>query len=269
MDFAAFFQTLIQALAVSATPIALALAWFTYVLQQRSSLRAKRQRKVSLIGAATTELKNIEHWIGDYPVDHEYENDPKFDSWKDPERLVYPFTHSAIGVAAKEGVERGLSLELVTQLVEFEQAILVFEQALDLVSKFARDHPLQTAEISRKLAYNRGKEPTAILSFSQKERDVISATFTRNRYLHVHCIGEEIKGRNLNSTYRRSARLLEQELRLIDSAREWSPPRWYWLLHIVAVLFLFSGVGHVVWSLAAFESTPPPISPPAKRFPII
>lgn len=247
-------MTLMNVLSFSTVSIGLALAWATYALEARSSLSVGKQRKISLLTAIKTELENMKPWAGSpYPRDKDYAVDPRYRDWKDPvAKLVFPFVHNAVQLGAKEGMDRGLSLDFARKLVELEQSIAVFEQALSFyAAPFVQD-PKVLFGLGKKLRDGEKQ-------FTEEEGAAMYMAFWRNYHLHVNCIGEEGRGRNLHTSYLRVIRSIESELNCTNTEAQWKTPRWHWVLHVFALGFLGVGVTYLVWFIAnplTFKGTP-------------
>jgi hypothetical protein len=241
-----------QILSAGLTLVALAFAWFTYASQYRSALKSKKQAKISLIGAIRADLENIKPWAGNPYPNGDYWNNPEFWNWRVPlAKLVFPFPHEAIQAAIRDGIDRGLSAELVSQLVELEQAIIVFEQGLDLITRVVYHDPVASAKLREKMLLQRNRPNDDPPILSEDEKLTITLLFERYYYLHVSCIGEKIEGRNLHSAYLRTQELLEDEEANIDSDKQWQTPRWHWTLNVLAAVFLAVGIGFPTYFILA------------------
>ena len=231
-------------LSISMPLIGIGIAWIIFIVHQHGILKAKKSKKKSFLESIAAEFDNMKPWVlTKYKNDRKFywnHEDAQIQSWKNPlQRIQYVFPHNAIQSAAKDGIDRGLSPNLVIQLIELEQAIIVFEQAVQLCEKVSSDYPQESLRLSEYLGEY---DPRPL---TKEEEAVERLSFNQFFHLHAECIGEYSKGRNLHSSYIRTRSLLEKEFADIDTDKQWKLRFWYFIplifpaigLDLIASLF--------------------------------
>ena len=264
----------VQLLSGGTTIVGLSLAWLAIYRQQISSLSLDYLKKKCLLDSLQLELANLKPWTGHYPTNtfDFWWNNPDTQTWKMPTaKLVFHFSHVVIKEAASSAIQTGLTPSLVSELVQLEQAILVFEDVLDHQKQLVYANPSISWELTQKLIASTGDR----VEVSEAEYALMRQNFELNWILHVTCIGNDDQPvahgnevvnsnsderqltnngstipvqlpveqrKNIHSCYKRTSKLLEMEIESLERDKKYK------------VHFYIKGFNIVVWFLALLGS---------------
>ncbi len=253
------FQTFASFLSAGTTVVALSAAWLTLAEQRQAKRDAESASKTNLLEALTIELEALKDWTGPYDSTCDYSKDGAvFLRWHAPfQGTVHPVVHNTITAAAASGIDRGLSSELVTVLVELEYELVRLERIRRQIEDITNNN-LEVCESLNKKLLDANPAPNTLnvpVTLTPFETSVMSRFFKLNRNLHVSCIGNAHNGPNLCVAYASAKEKLGTEKNKKTSDTKCIELIGHWLAIVLCIL-------GVLLMLSAFASfSIPPAAP--------
>lgn len=230
-------------------------AWFTFVLAAKASREQLHDGVLNLIAGIEAELDLIENWasgregeVGYLKSEDISELKRKHLDWFNPSRHIYTFSSPTLSNFTNSPFMTYL-MPVVPALVRLRYSIhRLFDFVTTNYNPFVASDAGIYQEVLRKLSAG-----TTLSALLPAEQIYVNVIFGMNRTIHQGLIGGADSDDEL-SLYK-AFRIAKSALHdFKTNLRVESPPKWYWILNVLAVCLIMVGVIEVfrwfdVWRL--------------------